>query len=40
MKYFIIDNFIDDKFCESLISASSLQSDSKDKTEMHGGRDF
>ncbi len=40
MKYFIVDNFIDDELCKGLISASSLQNDSKDKTEMHGGRDF
>lgn len=40
MKYFVIDKFIDDKLCQALISASSLQGDDKDKTEMHGGRDF
>ena len=40
MKYFIIDNFIDEKFCNRLIEASDTQNDNKDKTNMHGGRQF
>ena len=40
MKYFIIDNFIDESFCNQLIEASDAQNDNKDKTDMHGGRQF
>tara|TARA_B110000977_G_C11065129_1_gene487524 strand:+ start:862 stop:1707 length:846 start_codon:yes stop_codon:yes gene_type:complete len=40
MKYFTIDNFVDKKLCSKLIKTSSAHNYSKNKTEIHGGRQF
>ena len=40
MKYFTIDNFVDKKLCSRLIKTSNVHNYSKNKTEIHGGRQF
>jgi hypothetical protein len=40
MNYFFIDNFIDQKMCRKLIKASKTHKNIKNKTEIHGGRQF
>ena len=40
MKYFSIDNFINKDLCEKLIQASDIHNFSKNKTLIHGQRQF
>ena len=40
MKYFSIDNFIDKDLCEKLIKSSDIHNFSKNKTLIHGQRQF
>ena len=40
MRYFSIDNFIDKELCEKLIEASESNNFSKNKTLIHGQRQF
>ena len=40
MKYFIIDNFIDKELCIKLIEACNIYNASRNKNEIHGGRQF
>lgn len=40
MRYFSIDNFIDKELCEKLIEASDSNNFSKNKTLIHGQRQF
>ena len=40
MKYFIIDNFIDKELCIKLIEACNIYNPSRNKNEIHGGRQF
>ncbi len=40
MKYFSIDNFINKDLCEKLIQVSDIHNFSKNKTLIHGQRQF
>lgn len=40
MKYFILNNFIDKESCIKLIEASNIHNPSRNKNEIHGGRQF
>ncbi len=40
MRYFIIDNFIDNELCKKLMDAYSITNSSKNRKEIHGGREF
>ena len=40
MRYFSIDNFIDQGLCQKLIKVSDVHNFSKNKTLIHGGRQF
>ena len=40
MRYFIIDNFIDSELCKKLMDAYTINNSSKNRKEIHGGREF